>query len=313
MSRLTILAATLAALTLFSCKRSEKIAEVAQEDIDFATQGTTDAVAGSAQTMEDPGAPPGVSRWRAGFFFYSIKPSDQMSIQGTYQDRIPLRQICADISGSDTFDMDNDRVYEDAKISFNCNNRTDTLIRDGQKLILNYTIVGTLDHIDSNDNNPLVFDEVKWGFPFQVQVIVKDTLGNIKDSYSGYHEGIMSMSQVNPTTYKLVRYLKYAKENFKDACRYISFSETTYIFLDQAQGWYPGDTVGTRIVKTWPIGHGKLRACSGIDVDLSFSPTDTLKITKCPNGNTGISSGGIRIILKLPTGTKEFTKEFSCQ
>ncbi len=312
MTRFTILAAILAALILFSCK-SEKD-EVVQEDLDFATQGTTDAVQSSTQTMEDPGAPPGVSRWGGSrYFFYSIRPGNEMSIQGTYQDRIPIGQICANVSGPDTSDNDMDRVYGNKKISFDCNNRTDTLIKDGKKLIVDYTIMGTLLHLDNNNTNPLIFDSVLWGYPFQVQVTVKDTLGNIKDSYSSYQEGRISMSQINTTTYRLIRYLKHAKEHFKDACRYITITETTYVFLDQAQGWHPGDTLGSRTVKTWPIGHGKLRACSGIDVDLLFYPTDTLRITKCPSGNTGISSGGIRIRLELPSGTREFTKAFSCQ
>jgi hypothetical protein len=95
-------------------------------------------------------------------------------------------------------------------------------------------------------------------------------------------------------------------------CRSVSVNETIYVFLNEASGWKPGDTLGNRTLKTWPIGKGTLKTCSNIDVNLSFSPVDTLRIEKCPSGNIGIKSGSLRIVLELPTGSREIIKEFSC-
>jgi hypothetical protein len=155
-----------------------------------------------------------------------------------------------------------------------------------------------------DDNNPFIFS-VNWGNPFKVILRVNDTL--IKN-YS--QTGSIKMEYVNNSVYRLIRSINHIGND--STCRSVSVNETTYVFLNEASGWQPGDTLGNRKLKIWPIGKGTLKTCSNIDVNLSFSPVDTLRIEKCPSGNVGIKSGSLRIVLELPTGPKEIIKEFSC-
>ncbi|MEO0203244.1 MAG: hypothetical protein ABIL37_05955, partial [candidate division WOR-3 bacterium] len=190
-------------------------------------------------------------------------------------------------------------------------NGVDTLQRDNKIYELKYLINGILKHIDSNDTNPFIFSS-SWGNPFQFSIKITDLSTNEVYEFDNEQQGNISMENVQNNIYRIIRNLKYAKK--ASSCRNIQLVETTYVFLDQAQGWKPGDTLGNKTIKTWPIGKGKLTTCSGIDVNLSFEPIDTLRIAKCPNGSVGITSGSLVINLVLPTGdNKQFTKSFSCQ
>jgi len=295
--------ATLLVAVALGCKRSEKVEEVAQDDINFATQATGEVVENSSSFVIDPGSPFQRRYNYSGYFVFSTRPGFGNQIDSVYENGIDLRK-CITYNPADTTDPDKDGVYTNATLNFNCINRTDTLYKNTDTLLINYTLQGSLTHIDP-DTNPFIFN-VAWGNPFHIKIVVDGNL--IKENYQN---GSIKMEQVNSTTYKLIRNIKYSKE--ADACRYITVNETTYVFLDQAQGWHPGDTLGDRVVKTWPIGNGTLTTCSNVKVNLKFYPTDTLRIAKCQNGEVGITSGGIKVILELPTGTQEFTKTFQCQ
>ncbi len=284
-------------IVALGCKRSEKVAEVAQEDIDFTVQSVGDITQTSSNTLQDPGAPIVKRYVYNGYFLYSFDSNG-----------INLKNKCVQYNPSDTADADNDKVYKNVRMLFNCNNRTDTVIKNGQPYVVNYTLIGTLVHDDQNESNPFIFF-VSWGDPFKVvlKVYRNDTLIEDK-SYS--QTGSITMDSISNNTYRLIRSINHSNKDIN--CRYVSINETTYVFTDQAIDWKPGDTLGSRTLKTWPIGKGTLRTCSNIDVNLSFSPIDTLRIAKCPNGKVGITSGSLKIVLDLPTGPKEITKSFSC-
>jgi hypothetical protein len=279
-------------IVALGCKRGEKVAEVAQEDIDFTTESIEEITQTSSNTLQDPGAPV-VKRYTYNGYFLFVSDSG-----------INLKNKCVSYNPQDPIDSDGDKVYPNATITFNCNNLTDTVIKNNETHIVNYTLIGSLAHLDSDDNNPFIFS-VSWGNPFKVILKVNDTL--IKN-YS--QTGSIKMEYVSGYTYRLIRSINHTGNNL--TCRSVSVNETTYVFLNEALGWRPGDTLGNRTLKTWPIGKGTLKTCSNIDVNLSFSPIDTLKIAKCPSGNVGITSGKLRIVLELPTGSREIIKEFSC-
>jgi hypothetical protein len=279
-------------IVALGCKRGEKVAEVAQEDIDFTTESIEEITQTSSNTLQDPGAPV-VKRYTYNGYFLFVSDSG-----------INLKNKCVSYNPQDPIDSDGDKVYPNATITFNCNNLTDTVIKNNETHIVNYILIGSLAHLDSDDNNPFIFS-VSWGNPFKVILKVNDTL--IKN-YS--QTGSIKMEYVSGYTYRLIRSINHTGNNL--TCRSVSVNETTYVFLNEALGWRPGDTLGNRTLKTWPIGKGTLKTCSNIDVNLSFSPIDTLKIAKCPSGNVGITSGKLRIVLELPTGSREIIKEFSC-
>jgi len=284
--------ATLLVAVALGCKRSEKVEEVAQDDINFATQATGEVVENSSSFVIDPGSPFQRRYNYSGYFVYSSG--------------IDLRGKCITYNPADTTDPDKDGVYTNATLNFNCIDMTDTLYKNNQIHVINYTLQGSLTHNDTGNSDPFIFN-VSWGNlnPFYVKIVDN---GNLQKE--NYQKGSIKMEKVDSTIYRIIRNIEYSKE--ADACRYITVNETTYVFLDQAQGWHPGDTLGDRVVKTWPIGNGTLTTCSNVKVNLKFYPTDTLKIAKCQNGEVGIS-GKIRILLELPTGTREFEKPFQCQ
>lgn len=281
------------------CKRGEKVAEVAQEDIDFTIQSIEEITQTSSNTLQDPGAPVAKRYVYNGYFLYSFDTNG-----------INLKNKCVSYSynnPSDTTDNDKDNVYRNATLDFTCNNRTDTVIKNNQIYVVNYTLIGSLVHSDS-DNDPFVFS-VSWGNPFKVilKAYRNDTLIEDKN-YS--QTGSSKMELVSGSVYRLIRSINHTRNDL--TCRNVSINETTYVFIDQALGWKPGDTLGNKTLKTWPIGKGTLKTCSNINVNLSFSPIDTLRIAKCPSGKVGITSGSLRIVLDLPTGSKEIIKQFSC-
>jgi hypothetical protein len=283
-------------IVALGCKRGEKVAEVSQGDIDFTTESIEEITQTSLNTLQDPGAPV-VKRYTYNGYFLFVSDSG-----------INLKNKCVSYNPQNPADSDGDKVYQNATITFNCNNLTDTVIKNNETHIVNYTLIGSLVHSDSGlyDNNPFIFS-VSWGEPFKVILKVNDKL--IKN-YS--QTGSIKMEHFSGYTYRLIRSINHTRND--STCRNVSINETTYVFIDQALGWQPGDTLGNRTLKTWPIGKGTLKTCSNIDVNLSFSPTDTdtLRIGKCPSGNVGITSGKLRIVLELPTGPKEIIKEFSC-
>ncbi|MCS7245895.1 MAG: hypothetical protein RMJ38_07210 [candidate division WOR-3 bacterium] len=312
MKRLIYIAAMLAVISL-GCRRAEKIEEVAQEDINFAQQSAGEVVENSPNFIIDPGSPFQRRGPYFGYFVYSLKPDIRTQIDTGLG--IDLRKKgCATYQPNDTTDDDRDRVYRNTTIKFTCNNRTDTLLKTNEnntKYIITYTILGTLNHNDNTtDNNPFRF-AVSWGdsFIFYIKVMRNNEL--VKESKS-VQTGSLTMDSIAPKKYKLIRSLRYAKE--VNSCRSITLNETTYVFLDQALDWHPGDTIGNNIIKTWPIGKGTLRTCSGLEVNMQIEPLDTLKIGKCPNSDApAIKEGTIKIVLFLPGKKEEFVKSFSCQ
>jgi hypothetical protein len=279
-------------IVALGCKRGEKVAEVSQGDIDFTTESIEEITQTSLNTLQDPGAPV-VKRYTYNGYFLFVSDSG-----------INLKNKCVSYNPQNPTDSDGDKVYQNATITFNCDNLTDSVSKNNETYVVNYTLIGSLVHSDSDDNNRFIFS-VSWGNPFKVILRVNDTL--IKN-YS--QTGSIKMEYVNDSAYRLIRSINHIGNN--STCRSVSVNETTYVFLNEALGWKPGDTLGNRTLKTWPIGKGTLKTCSNIDVNLSFSPIDTLKIAKCPSGNVGITSGKLRIVLELPTGSKEIIKPFSC-
>lgn len=282
------------------CKRGEKVAEVAQEDIDFTVQSIEEITQTSSNTLQDPGAPVVKRYVYNGYFLYSFDTNG-----------IDLKNKCVSYSYNNpsyTADNDEDNVYTNATINFTCDNRTDTVIKNSQIYVVNYTLIGSLVHSDSNDNDPFVFS-VSWGNPFKVilKAYRNDTLIEDKN-YS--QTGSIKMELVSGSVYRLIRSINHTRNDL--TCRNVSINETTYVFINQESGWKPGDTLGNKTLKIWPIGKGTLKTCSNINVNLSFSPIDTLRIAKCPSGKVGITSGSLRIVLDLPTGSKEIIKPFSC-
>jgi hypothetical protein len=283
-------------IVALGCKRGEKVAEVSQGDIDFATQSVEEITQTSSNTLQDPGAPV-VKRYTYNGYFLFVSDSG-----------INLKNKCVSYNPQNPVDSDGDKVYQNATINFNCNNLTDTVIKNNETYIVNYTLIGSLAHSDLDDNNRFIFS-VSWGEPFKVvlQAYRNNTLVEDKN-YS--QTGSIKMEYVNDSVYRLIRSINHTRND--TTCRSVSVNETTYVFLNEALNWKPGDTLGNRTLKTWPIGKGTLKTCSNIDVNLSFSPVDTLRIAKCPSGKVGITSGKLRIVLELPTGSKEIIKEFSC-
>jgi len=286
-------------IVALGCKRGEKVAEVSQGDIDFTTESIEEITQTSSNTLQDPGAPV-VKRYTYNGYFLFASDSG-----------INLKNKCVSHNPQDPTDSDGDKVYQNATITFNCDNLTDTVIKNSETYIVNYTLIGSLVHYDLDDNNPFIFS-VNWGNPFKVvlQAYRNNTLVENKN-YS--QTGSIKMEQVNGSVYRLIRSINHIGNDL--TCRSVSVNETIYVFLNEAPGWQPGHTIGNRTLKTWPIGKGTLKTCSNIDVNLSFSPVDTpdtLRIAKCPSGNVGITSGKLRIVLELPTGSKEIIKEFSC-
>jgi hypothetical protein len=282
-------------IVALGCKRGEKVAEVSQGDIDFTTESIEEITQTSLNTLQDPGAPV-VKRYTYNGYFLFVSDSG-----------INLKNKCVSYNPQNPTDSDGDKVYQNATITFNCDNLTDSVSKNNETYVVNYTLIGSLVHSDSDDNNRFIFS-VSWGNPFKVILRVNDTL--IKN-YS--QTGSIKMEYVNDSVYRLIRSINHIGNN--STCRSVSVNETTYVFLNEALGWRPGDTLGNRTLKTWPIGKGTLKTCSNIDVNLSFSPMDTpdtLRIAKCPSGNVGITSGKLRIVLELPTGSREIIKQFSC-
>lgn len=281
------------------CKRGEKVAEVAQEDIDFTVQSIEEITQTSSNTLQDPGAPVVKRYVYNGYFLYSFDTNG-----------IDLKNKCVSYNPPDTIAIDNDKdnVYKNATINFTCDNRTDTVIKSSQIYVVNYTLIGSLVHSDSNDNDRFVFS-VSWGNPFKV--ILKAYRNNTLIEDENYSQtGSSKMERISDFVYRLIRSINHTRNDL--TCRNVSINETTYVFIDQALGWKPGDTLGNKTLKTWPIGKGTLKTCSNIDVNLSFSPIDTLRIAKCPSGEVRITSGSLRIVLDLPTGSKEIIKQFNC-
>jgi hypothetical protein len=285
-------------IVALGCKRGEKVTEVAQEDIDFATQSVEEITQTSSNTLQDPGAPV-VKRYTYNGYFLFVSDSG-----------INLKNKCVSYNPPNPTDSDSDKVYPNATITFNCNNRTDTVIKNNETYVVNYTLVGSLAHLDSDDNNPFIFS-VSWGNPNPFKVVLQAYRNGTLFEEKNYSQtGSIKMEYVSGYTYRLIRSINHMGNDL--TCRSISVNETTYVFLNEALNWKPGDTLGNRTLKTWPIGKGTLKTCSNIDVNLSFSPVDTLRIAKCPSGKVGITSGKLRIVLELPTGSKEIIKEFSC-
>jgi hypothetical protein len=280
------------------CKRGEKVAEVAQEDIDFAIQSIEEITQTSSNTLQDPGSPV-VKRYTYNGYFLFVSDTG-----------INLKNKCVTYNPQNPADSDGDKVYPNDTITFTCNSLIDTVIKNNETHIVNYTLIGSLVHSDLDDNNPFIFS-VSWGEPFKV--ILKAYRNNTLVENKNYSQtGSIKMEKVNDndSVYRLIRSINHMGNDL--TCRSVSVNETIYVFLNEASGWKPGDTLGNRTLKTWPIGKGTLKTCSNIDVNLSFSPVDTLRIEKCPSGNIGIKSGSLRIVLELPTGSREIIKEFSC-
>ena len=291
-------------IVALGCKRGEKVAEVAQEDIDFAIQSIEEITQASSNTLQDPGAPV-VKRYTYNGYFLFVSDTG-----------INLKNKCVTYDPQNPADSDGDKVYPNATINFNCNNLTDTVIKNNETYVVNYTLKGILNHLDNDTINPFVFS-VSWGGQYQnlFEVIMKVYKGgNLIENKNYSQTGSIKMEKVNDndSVYRLIRSINHMGNDL--TCRSVSVNETIYVFLNEASGWKPGDTLGNRTLKTWPIGKGTLKTCSNIDVNLSFSPTDTdtLRIGKCPSGNVGITSGKLRIVLELPTGPKEIIKPFSC-
>ncbi|MFZ8846841.1 MAG: hypothetical protein ACO2O6_06565 [Candidatus Hydrothermia bacterium] len=287
-------------IVALGCKRGEKVAEVAQEDIDFAIQSIEEITQTSSNTLQDPGSPV-VKRYTYNGYFLFVSDTG-----------INLKNKCVTYNPQNPADSDGDKVYPNDTITFTCNSLIDTVIKNNETHIVNYTLIGSLVHSDLDDNNPFIFS-VSWGEPFKV--ILKAYRNNTLVENKNYSQtGSIKMEKVNDndSVYRLIRSINHMGNDL--TCRSVSVNETIYVFLNEASGWKPGDTLGDKKLKTWPIGKGTLKTCSNIDVNLSFSPTDTdtLRIGKCPSGNVGITSGKLRIVLELPTGPKEIIKPFSC-
>jgi hypothetical protein len=287
-------------IVALGCKRGEKVAEIAQEDIDFAIQSIEEITQTSSNTLQDPGAPV-VKRYTYNGYFLFVSDTG-----------INLKNKCVSYNPQNPTDSDGDKVYPNATITFTCDNLTDTVIKNNETYIVNYTLKGILNHLDNDTTNPFVFS-VSWKGQYQnlFEVIMKVYKGgNLIEEKNYSQTGSIKMEYVSGYTYRLIRSINHIGNDL--TCRSVSVNETIYVFLNEALGWQPGDTLGNKTLKTWPIGKGTLKTCSNIDVNLSFSPTDTLRIEKCPSGNVGITSGRLRIVLELPTGSKEIIKQFSC-
>ena len=285
-------------IVALGCKRGEKVAEVAQEDIDFAIQSIEEITQASSNTLQDPGSPV-VKRYTYNGYFLFVSDTG-----------INLKNKCVTYDPQNPADSDGDKVYPNATITFSCDSLIDTVIKNNETHIVNYTLIGKLVHSDLDTSNPFIFS-VSWGEPFKV--VLKAYRNNTLVENKNYSQrGSIKMEHVSGSVYRLIRSINHIGNDL--TCRSVSVNETIYVFLDQALGWQPGDTLGNRTLKTWPIGKGTLKTCSNIDVNLSFSPTgtDTLRIEKCPSGNVGITSGKLRIVLELPTGSREIIKEFKC-
>jgi hypothetical protein len=300
--RKLIYALSICFVIVLGCKRGEKVGEVAQEDINFATQSIEEITQTSSNTLQDPGSPV-VKRYTYNGYFLFVSDSG-----------INLKDKCVSYNPPNPTDSDSDgdKVHQNAIITFNCNNLTDSVSKNNETYIVNYTLKGILNHLDNDTTDPFVFS-VSWGGQYQnlfevIMKVYKD--GNLIENKNYSQTGSIKMEHFSGYTYRLIRSINHIGNN--STCRSVSVNETTYVFLDEASGWKPGDTLGDKKLKIWPIGKGTLKTCSNIDVNLSFSPVDTLRIEKCPNGNVGITSGKLRIVLELPTGSKEIIKEFKC-
>jgi hypothetical protein len=282
---------------IFSCSRkSEPVQEVAQDDINFAANSTVQSTNEDIQGLSDPGSGGLLYRrtnYMGGYFVYS------------YDTVINLKKIgCLNYTG-DTLDNDYDNVYHNTTINFNCD-RTDTIVRNTDTLIIRYLINGSLIHNDTADNNPLSFivNVGSSNLPFTHLFVLKKK--NSPDSTIFYSQEIDNLTS-KPTSQSSLQIQisrKILKTEPNPSCsRNITLNKTLDINFSNAPNWHPGLPIeGSQTLKININGDDNLVACSGANVDITLSTPTPLTVGVCPNtqSQVGPLNGQIELKLTLP-------------
>ncbi len=275
----------------YSCGSSPTYEEVAQEDIDFASNATLESSSDLSSTLEDPGSPV-VDRRVGGFggiFVYGVGSNDYLlgGIDLSY---------CVTHSNPNRVDADGDKVFDRDTITFNCPDTSATVLDTlGRTYTVEYSINGQVIHNDENDNDPFVLS-VSWGTPFTYNIVIKDSSGQIVYQKTRNVEGSHSFARDGASDTTIL--FSHERRSFDSNGRefYMLVNGTLYVPL----GWYPGTPLTQSISKEF-TGSGYVKTPSGRQIDFDISTTQMLVISPACQGLNArsIESGQITMNLSV--------------
>ncbi len=294
MRRFTIAALTGFALVVWGCSVGNLVDtdQVTDEDVTFVAQSSADETNNLAADLQDPGSPVVQRYYTGGFFVFSNEGSgsDFYVVLDTVSDTIRL--TCISHSNDGRMDNDHDMVYDHDTITFQCQNESMIVNRNGMLYGVEFTLMGQLIHQDNDDNDRGTL-RVEWGGIggglFEKMVLITDmmtgdTLEHIDHSTGGMIEFSRTDSGINFSKQKTI-------QDDDGRSLEINISGTIY-----TQDWEPGDEI-TADMEVAFNGSGTATTASGreIEVNMTTSPTVTV----------GVCDGSDRVGIKGGTLTEE--------
>ncbi len=291
MRRFTIAGLAGLALMVWGCSVGNLVntEQITDEDVTFVAQSSADETNNLAADLQDPGSPVVQRYYTGGFFVFSNDESagDFYVVLDTMADSIRL--TCVTHSNDGRMDNDHDMVYDHDTITFQCQNQSMIVNRNGMLYGVEFSLVGQIIHQDNDDADRGTL-MVHWGGigggMFEKMLLITDmingdTLEYVNHSTNGMIEFARSDSGINFRKQKMVQ--DSAGRNLEIAIDGVVYTDT----------WEPGDSITTDMEVSF-MGSGTATLANGreIGVEMSTSPTVTVGI--CDGSDkVGIKGGAL--------------------
>ncbi len=289
MRRITIAALTGLALVVWGCSVGNIVNtdQITDEDVAFVAQSSADETNNLAADLQDPGSPVVQRYYTGGFFVFSNDGtgSDFYVVLDTVSDTIRL--TCITHSNDGKMDNDHDMVYDHDTITFDCQNQSMIVSRDGMFYGVEFSLMGQLIHQDNDDNDRATL-RVQWGGinggMFEKMLLITDmlngdTLKYIDHSTNGMLEFSRTDSGINFMKQKVV-------QDSSGRSLEISIDGTVYTTT-----WEPGDDI-TADMEVSFTGSGTATMANGREIGITMTTSPTVTVGVCDGSdNVGIKGG----------------------
>jgi len=314
MRRFTIAALTGLALVVWGCSVGNLVdtEQITDEDVTFVAQSSADETNNLAADLQDPGSPVVQRYYTGGFFVFSNDNTgnDFYVVLDTVSDTIRL--TCISHSNDARMDNDHDMVYDNDTITFQCENQSMIVNKDGMLYGVEFSLMGQLIHQDNDDNDRATL-KVEWGGIdsglFEKKILITDllngdTLEYVDHSTNGMIEFARSDSGINFMKQKMVQ---------DSAGRTLELNLNGTVYTDV---WEPGDEI-TADMEVAIQGSGTVTLASGREVGVTMTTSPTVTVGVCDGSdNVGMKGGTLTEELyvgdvKVRTITIEFNSDCS--
>ena len=289
MRRITIAALTGLALVVWGCSVGNIVNtdQITDEDVTFVAQNSAGETNNLAADLQDPGSPVVQRYYTGGFFVFSNdgSGSDFYVVLDTLADSIRL--TCITHSNSGRMDNDHDMVYDHDTITFDCQNQSMIVSRNGMLYGVEFSLMGQLIHQDNDDNDRATL-RVQWGGinggMFEKMLLITDmmngdTLKYIDYSTNGMLEFSRTDSGINFMKQKMI-------QDSSGRSLEISIDGTVYTTT-----WEPGDSI-TADMEVSFTGSGTATMANGREIGITMTTSPTVTVGVCDGSdNVGIKGG----------------------